>query len=676
MERHTFGGPPAARGKLRRFAATLFMMAATVSAGASDAPSQPSDLTNATIEELMQIEVTSVAKKEQKLNQVPAAVYVITQEDIRRSGLTSIPEILRLAPGVEVARISSNQWAITARGFNGRFANKLLVLVDGRSVYTTMFSGVYWDTLDVPLDDIDRIEVIRGPGATMWGANAVNGVINIITKSARQTKGGLITTGGGNEPLAQGSVRYGDSLGPDAAYRIFGTYSNHDSVYNQNGANGADNWYLGHVGFRVDWDESSRDTFVFLGDGYGGRVGQNFTVPIPTAPYLGPVDTPSNPTGGDVLARWRHRLANGSETDLQVYFDRYARLGELGGDQLTTLDLDFQHRWQIEPQQELQWGFEVRRSVDNTLGKFVASLVPPSRAETLYSFFLQDEIRLSDQLVLTVGSKAEHNDFTGFELEPDIRLMWTPAVRHAFWAAASRAVRTPSRTEENILVNESVSPEPGGVLQVVELLGNPKQLSETLVGYQAGYRTELGQHLSFDTTVFYNSYDHLATIDPGTPQWLSPQYLLVPLRYGNLLKGMGYGAELSATYEPAKRWKLTGSYSWLGLDLDAEPGTGAASVLDSSPYHEWQVRSNLNLWRRTTFDTALYYVGRIADQGLAGHTRVDTHLSWRVSPRVEFSIGGQNLLNPRHVEFFLLNEGPDLRFEVQRSFFGKVTWSF
>ena len=381
MDRHTFGRPWAAHRKLRRIGVIFPVMAAALSAGAPNAPPQPSDLANATIEELMQIEVTSVAKKEQKLNQVPAAVYVITQEDIRRSGLTSIPEILRLAPGVEVARISSNQWAITARGFNGRFANKLLVLVDGRSVYTTMFSGVYWDTLDVPLDDIDRIEVIRGPGATMWGANAVNGVINIITKSAKQTQGGLVTAGGGNEPLAQGSVRYGDSLGPDAYYRIFGTYSNHDSIYGQNGASAADNWYLGHVGFRVDWEESARDTFVFLGDGYGGRIGQNFLVPIPTPPYLGPNDTTSNPTGGDVLARWQHRLSNGSETDLQIYFDRYARLGELDGDQLTTLDLDFQHRWKITPRHDLEWGFEVRRTVDNTLGGVVASLDPPSRRD-------------------------------------------------------------------------------------------------------------------------------------------------------------------------------------------------------------------------------------------------------------------------------------------------------
>ena len=270
----------------------------------------------------------------------------------------------------------------------------------------------------------------------------------------------------------------------------------------------------------------------------------------------------------------------------------------------------------------------------------------------------------------------EHNAFTGFEVEPDIRLMWTPTARSAFWAAASRAVRTPSRTEENIVVNESVTPEPGGVTQIVALFGNPKQLSETLAGYQAGYRTEFGQSLSFDATVFYNSYNHLATIDPGAPEWLSPQYLLVPLTYGNLLKGTGYGAEIAAAYEPAKRWKLTGSYSWLSLDLNAKAGSGAASVLDSSPYHQWQVRSDLNLGHKTTFDSALYYVGGISDQGLTAHTRLDTHLSWRASPRVEFSLSGQNLLEPRHLEFFLLNEGPDLRFEVQRSFFGKVTWSF
>jgi len=655
----------------------FLVMAAAVPVASPDTPQEARDLTEATIEELMQIEVTSVAKKEQKLNQVPAAVYVITQEDIRRSGLTSIPELLRLAPGVEVARISSNQWAITARGFNGRFANKLLVLVDGRCVYTTMFSGVYWDTLDVPLDDIDRIEVIRGPGATMWGANAVNGVINIITKPAKQTQGGLVTAGGGNEPLAQGSVRYGDALGPDAFYRIFGTYSNHDGVYNQNGGAYVDNWYLGHVGFRVDWDESERDAFVFLGDGYGSRIGQSYSVPTLTPPYLQLDGASANPTGGNALARWQHRLSGGSETDLQIYFDRYARLGEIGGDQLTTLDLDFQHRWEISSRQELQWGFEVRRTVDNTLGSFVASLDPPSRAETLYSFFLQDEIRLiADQLFITAGSKIEHNVFTGFEVQPDARLMWTPTARHALWAAVSRAVRTPSRLEENIQAVESVTAQPGGVLAVVSLSGNPKQLSETLLGYQAGYRTQVAESISLDATVFYNRYDHLATIEPGQPQWLSPQYLLVPLTYGNLLKGTGRGMEVAATYIPVKRWKVTGSYSWLSLDLDAYPTSHAASALGASPGHSWQIRSELNLPRRTTWDSALFFVGGIPDQAVPAYARLDMHLSWRASPQLEFSISGQNLLDPRHVEFYLPDEGPNVRFEVQRSFFGKVSWSF
>jgi len=659
--------------------AILLAMTVGVWAAPPDPPQPPParDLTEATIEELMQIEVTSVAKKEQKLSEVPAAVYVITQEQIRRSGLASIPELLRLVPGVEVARISSNQWAITARGFNGRFANKLLVLVDGRCVYTTMFSGVYWDALDLPLDDIDRIEVIRGPGATMWGANAVNGVVNIITKPAQQTQGGLVTAGGGTQPLAAGTARYGATLGPHAFYRLFSTYSSYDSVYSEAGAGYADNWYLGHLGFRVDWDKSDRDSFVFLGDGYGGRLGQNYKIPVPAPPYLVPFDRAANPTGGDVLARWHHRASDRSETDLQIYFDRYARLGELGGDQLTTLDVDFQHRWEITPRQELEWGFEARRSVDNTLGSFVASLHPPSRAETLYSFFLQDEIRLiPHELVLTAGSKIEHNVFTGIEIQPDVRLLWTPTGRHAFWAAVSRAVRTPSRTEEDIQVNESVTPQAGGVVQVVSLLGNPRQRSEILLAYQGGYRTELGPRLSLDTTAFYNHYTYLQTIDPGVPRWLSPHYLLVPLSYGNLLNCSGHGLEVAATYLPAKRWKLTGSYSWLSLDLDAFPVPGAISALDSSPSSRWQIRSELNLPRRTAWDSALYFVGAIPDQNVAAYARLDTRLGWRASPWLELSISGQNLLDPRHPEFYLPGEGPDARFEVQRSVFGKVTWSF
>jgi iron complex outermembrane recepter protein len=664
--------------------AVIAMLLAAIAAWAvpPDMPQDRSgrDLTEATLEELMQIEITSVAKKEQTLNQAPAAIYVITQEDIRRSGLTSIPELLRLAPGVDVARISSNQWAITARGFNGRFANKLLVLMDGRSVYTTMFSGVYWDTLDTPLDDIERIEVIRGPGATMWGANAVNGVINIITKSAKQTQGGLVTAGGGTQPLAEGSVRYGGSLGPNAFYRVFATYANYDGVYTQTGTPNADNWYLGHAGFRIDWDESDRDSFVLLGDGYGGRLGQNYSVPSPTPPYSVQFDNAANPTGGDALARWHHRVSESSETNLQVYFDRYARLGELGGDQLSTLDLNFQHRWEITSRNELQWGFEVRHTVDNTQGNYVASLTPSSSAETLYSFLLQDEIRLiPDRLFITAGTKIEHNVFTGLEVEPDVRLMWTPSDRNAFWAAVSRSVRTPSRTEEGILVHESVTPEPDGVLDVVTLSGNPSQLAESLLAYQVGYRTQLAKKLSFDATAFYNRYDHLQSIEQGQPTLLSPDYLLIPLSYGNLQKAKGGGMEVAATYIPAKRWKLTGSYSWLTLDLTSDttiPSPSPAAGNSGSPSNQWQVRSELDLPHHTEWDSALYFVGRIPDQSVAAYARLDTRLGWRASPQVEFSIGGQNLLSPRHIEFYLIDEGPEVRLEVQRSIFGKVTWTF
>ena len=658
----------------------LFLAGVTAAlAGMPDSGTESSlpDLTEASLEQLMQIEVTSVAKKEQKLNRVPAAVYVITQEDIRRSGLSSIPELLRLAPGMEVARIASNEWAVSARGFNGRYANKLLVLVDGRPVYNTTFSGVYWDTINVPLDDIDRIEVIRGPGATMWGANAVNGVINIITKATKETQGGLLTAGGGNEPLAAGSIRYGGSIGSGAFYRVFSTYDNHDGVYSQGGTPYADNWYQGRMGFRLDWDMSERDSFVVLGDGYGGRTGQAQMIPMLVSPYTSLVSYTENPTGGDVLARWRHRASNASETELQIYFDHYARLGEIGGDQLTTFDLDFRHRWQVTERQELQWGFEVKRTADDSQGSFVASLDPPSRAETLYSLFLQDEIQLiPDRLFATAGSKIEHNVSTGFEFQPDLRLMWTPTARHAFWLAASRAVRTPSRIEENAELNQSVTPEPGGGIEVVCLFGNPHERAESLTGFQAGHRTQLGQKVSLDSTIFYNLYDHLQTIEPGQSQWLSPSYLLLPLYYGNQLKGSGKGVEVAATYKPVDRWTVTGSFSWLGLDINAHSAGKAYSALDDGASHHWQVRSELNLWRHTSWDSAVYFASPISGQSIPAYTRVDTRLGWRVFPQLELSMGWQNLLQARHVEFYLPNEGLDERFEVQRSFFGKVTWSF
>jgi iron complex outermembrane receptor protein len=651
--------------------------------GADKPPAQiPEDLTEASLEELMQIEVTSVSRKEQVLSHAPAAIYVITQEDIRRSGLTSIPEVLRLAPGVEVARVNAHEWAISARGFNGRVANKLLVLIDGRSVYTPMYSGVYWDAQDLPLEDIDRIEVIRGPGATMWGANAVNGVINIITKSARETQGGLITAGGGNDALASGSLQYGGKLGSNAYYRAYSRSLWRGSSLLPDGRSAPDGWNMSEGGFRVDWDHSDRNSWTFQGDGYRSHLGPstNYSVATLQPPYSTENTSSVEPDGGNFLARWKHRISDRSDTELQFYADAYSRNGESLVDRRLTFDLDFQQRFEVSDRQELLWGLEARSSNDSTTGTFYSSVTPAAYSESLFSGFLQDEFRLiPDRLFVTAGVKIERNDFTGFEIQPDLRLMWIPTPRQGVWAAVSRAVRTPSRLDQGILVHGAVFPGQQGILDVVTYFGTESFQSENVLAYQAGYRVQ-GRRLSLDATGFYNLYHQLQTDEPGMPYTVQTPvpYLVIPYYYANKMHGEGRGTEISAMYKPVNAWRLNLSYSRLDLDLHLEKSSQDLETRthNSDPEHQWQVHSYLDLTRHLQWDAGLYYVGAIAYQGVPAYARLDTRLGWRPGAGIEFSISGQNLLDSRHMEFFNVLDGAIHGFEVGRSVFGKVIWRF
>ncbi len=643
----------------------------------------PKDLTEATLEQLMNIEVTSVSKKEQELSKAPAAIYVITQEDIRRSGLTSIPELLRMAPGVEVARISAHQWAITARGFNGRFANKMLVLIDGRSAYTPMFSGVYWDAQDVPLQDIDRIEVIRGPGATMWGANAVNGVINIITKPAKQTQGGLIVAGGGTEEPGSGTVRYGGQLGSKAFYRAYSKATWFEPSLDAAGRPVDGDGRTVEGGFRLDWDASERNSWTFQGDGYRSQLGANsgYRVTSLTPPYSRQITQDVEPEGGDVLLRWKHRISTRSDTELQAYFDSYSRPGESLLDQRRTLDVDFRHRFEWSDAQELLWGVEIRTSSDATMGTFFSSVYPAATTHRIFTGFFQDEFHLvPDRLFFTVGTKLEHNDDTGFEFQPDARLMWTPTRRQAVWAAFSRAVRTPSRLDQDLLVHTSVFPGPQGMLDVVAVSGSPAFQSETLVAYQTGYRVQTGRRLSLDVTGYYNVYNRLETSEPGTPYVVAKPfpYLLIPYHYANMMYGRGRGVEASAVYKPYDSWRLSLGYTWLDLDLrlskPSHDTSGRTNTAD--PAHQLQAHSYLDLPFHLQWDAGAYWVGAIASQGIPAYTRLDTRLGWRPTGWIEFSISGQNLLEARHPEFFGALEGASQMLEIPRSVFGEIVWRF
>jgi len=645
---------------------------------------QQPDLMDRSLEDLMNIQVTSVSKKEQKLSQAAAAVFVITQEDIRRSGASNIPDVLRMVPGVDVAQINANSWAISARGFNHQFSDKLLVLIDGRTVYTPLFAGVYWDTQDVPLEDIERIEVIRGPGATVWGANAVNGVINIITKAAADTPGGLVVAGAGTQELASGTGQYGGQIGNDVRYRVFTRYFDHNHYPDLIGEDGEDGWHLLHGGFRSDAALSKQDSLTVQGDLYGGREGAQYGHIITIAPPVNEnVDGKADLAGGNLLGRWNHVFSDRSDTTLQFYFDRYERDGPESREDRDTLDLDFHHHFALSARHDLIWGADYRHSADHTEGTIDQAWVPASRAVELFSFFAQDEITLKpNRIFLTVGSKLENNYFTSFDVDPTARVAWTPTKQHTVWAAVSRATRSPSRRSDDADINIAVFPGPGGLPAELTLFGNHTEKSEHVLAYEVGYRAQPRTQFSIDIAVFVNNYSDLATTEAG-PSFLivspSPSHLVFPLVWGNRMHGTTDGIEVSGNWKVSNRWTLSPGYALLQMRLRTDPTsqdtTSVADTDGSSPRHQAQLRSHLLLPGHFVWDASGYFVERLPAQQVPSYTRLDLQLSRQVGERLELSLVGQNLLRDHHLESndMLTSLNPT---QVKRSAYAKVVWRF
>ncbi len=646
------------------------------------------DLTQLSLEELMNIEVTSVAKKPQRLAAAAAAIFVITHEDIRRSGATSLPEALRMVPGLQVARIDANKWAITARGFNGRFANKLLVLIDGRSVYTPSFSGVYWEVQDTLLEDVERIEVIRGPGATLWGANAVNGIINIMTKHAQDTQGGLITAGGGTEERGFGGVRYGTTLGEDAHVRLYVKYFNRDDFVDTSGNNTDDAWHMLRGGFRLDWQVLDRHALTVQGDLYGGDASQNLTLPTLTPPFVMLIDDDIDLLGGNVLTRWQHTVAASSELTLQLYYDRTEREEKaIFRETRDTIDLDFQHRFALGQRQEIVWGLGYRYTHDHISESFFLAIDPDSRGDNLFSAFVQDEITLvPDRLRLTLGSKFEHNDHTGFEFQPNARFLWTPHARHAVWAAVSRAVRTPSRAEDDVRFNFAVLPpntplrNPSALPAVVTVEGNRDFDSEVMLAYELGYRVRPLERLSLDIAAFFTDYDNLRTGEPGSPVFSTsplPPHLVLPNVLQNRMHGESHGVEVAVDWRPMDWWRLHLAYTYLQLhlriDRDSQNPT-AEEAAGQSPHHQVSFRSAMSLPWDLEFDVWLRYIDELPTLDVDRYVTLDLRLAWKPVKRLELALVGQNLLEGRHLEF--RQELFPVPTAVQRSVYGKITWQF
>jgi iron complex outermembrane recepter protein len=637
------------------------------------------DLENLTLEQLVNVQVTSVSKKETDLFTSPAAISVITQEDIRRMGITSIPEALRMIPGMDVAQITGNEWAVSARGFNSEYAGGLLVLIDGRTVYTPASSGVFWDSQDVVMEDLDRIEVIRGPGATLWGANAVNGVVNIITKSAKDTQGGMVSTTFGTEDQPIITVRYGGELATNLYYRVYGKYSNHLGLETSTGGDAPDdsNALLG--GFRMDYEPSTQNNLTLQGDYYNNDAGRQVNQVTLDPAAVQPMNVTEHNSGGNAVGRWTHSFSEDSQLTLQTYYDHVEQGNGFGEEIRNTFDIDLQHRFALGTRNDIVWGAGYRYTDIKETPSFYLTWTPESQALQFGNLFVQDDITLvRDRLHFILGSKLEHNDLTGFEIQPSARLLWTPTEHQTVWAAVSRATQTPGLVYRDGRFNVAAFQPPASPPILVSILANPNLEAENLVAYELGYRIEPVRRLSFDATVFYNVYGNVITAVPNATEFEpspAPPHLLTSSTWQNSDSGETYGTELSAQWQVMDRWRLTASYTFLHMQLRPDPTADS-----SSPQQQFQIRSYLDLPHHIEFNGALYYVDQIsAPSGttltmIPSYIKLDLGITWHPTKSLEIGIWGKDLLDNEHPEFAALET--TLITEMPRSVMGTITWHF
>ncbi len=670
------------------------------------------DLIELSLEELMSIEVTSVSKKPEKLADAAAAIFVITREDIRRSGATCLPEALRMAPGLNVARVDSSKWAVSTRGFLSRFSNKLLVLIDGRSVYIPCYSGVYWEFQDVMLEDVERIEVIRGPGATLWGANAVNGVINIITRHASKTQGGILTLGAGTEEQGFVNARYGTTLGENSFGRIYLKAFKRDGVEDKFEHDLGDDWNTLRGGFRVDSliGADGADDFTIEGDFFTSEIDQVYDSPSienEYAPYFfSRVDDQGRTSGGNILARYNKVISPSASFTIQTYYDYLDMDISFIAEKRENLDLDIQYRFAMGRRHDVICGLGYRYTSDEYSNTPITRFDPGDKEDDLFSAFIQDEITLiEDYLWLTLGSKYEHNDYSGSELQPSGRLFWSISSVHKLWAAASQAVRTPSRMEQDMTLLNSVIPPFAGFNQTpfkipTFLAGKDAYDSEDLTSYEMGYRFIPSALVSFDMAVFFNDYDELRTIrvDFDSVAFQFPNIINVPFNFTNDLEASSYGFELAAKWQPVDWWKWDFAYSYLYYDFDfgskaplqvfgmAIPELSDYNVdklaSSSAPKHQISVSSftkfadnlEMNIWFRYIDQSSGISLNKMSDVDIDSYFTIDANLIWRPLQDIELSIVGQNLLEDAHPEY--VQEIYSVDTKIERSLYGKVTCRF
>ena len=610
---------------------TLLQLASAVVHSATRPTPYLADLT---LEQLSEIVVTSVSRREESIADAAAAVFVITSEDIRRSGATTLPEVLRLAPNLDVARADGNQYVISARGFNNILADKLLVMIDGRTLYTPLFSGVWWEAQSVMLEDIDRIEVVSGPGGTAWGTNAVNGVINIVTRAASASQGLLVSAGAGNRERGA-AVRQGGELTNGGHYRVYGSYRNSSHTERADGSNVYDGANHRQAGFRADWGAGA-DAFTLQGDAYDADIDQ-------------PNDR-REIGGANLLARWTRDLGHGNDLNLQLYYDRTTRdhpglLDEV----LDTWDLSFHHGMRQHARHYIVWGGGYRYVRDDVENGPVAGVLPPEQTLRWSNLFIQDKISLRDDLDLTAGVRMERNDYTGTEWMPNVRLAWQMAANRMLWGSVARAVRAPSRVDRELFQ----------LVQGGRLVGDPNFQAEVADVAELGFRAQPTADLSYSVTLFHSEYDRLRTVGPA-PQGL---------QLGNEAEATTQGIETWGSYRVSRDWRLSGGWVAMTDDVRMAPGRVDGSSAND-PSHWWSLRSTLDITPRHQFDVAVRRVAARPDPHVPAYTAVDTRLAWQPEPGLELSFSVRNLFDPMHPEW----GDTTSRAEHERSFYLKAVW--
>jgi iron complex outermembrane receptor protein len=647
----------------------------------------------------MELTVSSVSKKSQPITNAAAAVFVISQDDIKRSGATTIADALRMAPGIQVARIDGNKWAVSSRGFNGRFANKLLVLMDGRSLYTPYFSGVYWEVQDTVMEDIDRIEIIRGPGAALWGVNAVNGVINIITKSAENTLGSLIAVGGGTYEKAFATARFGTEISDNTNLKLYAKHQQRDNfVLNSGADNSNDQWHKTQGGFRLDTRLTPQDNVTVQGDYYTGRLDETYilfdrpTTPNPPYNFERHVNTSTAVSGGNLISRWQRENSETDSLSLQLYVDHSTYDMLVSPQVFNTIDVDFQQRFSAAGINDIVWGVEYRYydySLDNTS---TLSFTTTQVTNNIFSVFMHDEVTLiPGTLSLILGTRLENNDYAGFTYQPNARLLWTLSPHNSAWGSFSRAVRSATKGEQDISYNyrsiapgSSQNPHPTLPLRL-EILGNKDFKSEELLAYELGYRTELTPRLSLDVAVYYNEYKNLRVINPGQPYQETSAGIVTnntqPYMLSNDMYGTALGAELAIDWTPLDWWRIQAAYSYQDITMSDKgyvDTINKGNAEGDTPQHQLSLRSGLDIGKSVSLDLWLRAVDQlpsIDSVTIPGYVTLDARLGWKPAKNLEISVVGQNLLQSSHPEFVpeYINT---LQSEVVRSVYGKATWKF